>query len=552
MNDELEAKTRAVIIGVSNYAPTFPRLPAVESDVRQMKRILESDPSDFEASEIRVLTEQKASRTQIIETLQNVLSQAEAHQSTFVYLAGHGTIGSDEEFYYVPFDADPGNLVETCIPLRQIKQFFDSSPSQCLLLWLDFCHSGGILARRVGREPEASAKATIERTLRVVQGLGKVIMCACTADQGAYEDEAHGHFTRYLIEGLKGAASNSQGEVTANSLHDYVDSKMGSIRQRPMFFGNQTGRIVLMKSRNMMVDDVTQQGQTVKRLDFSDALVSPEAAYDRTITIIGSQDKVAWRRLLSSAAQKYSESLAKWMNRSTVPQNNTQLLENALEGADTAAEFIACLVAAAETGEEKYVNDLGWINTILAPSNWPINGYTYFVDFPSVILFIAQALVGGAFMERGLGETAFKLAMFRTRSLYGSDALPIFEARNVNGWPISLDQNASIAWKLVDSTIGKWGWLKTGLAPNRTPRNGIIAYYLLLNFLGFVRVAKKGIPAQTVETPMILITASLWCLKWPPEEGELGLLAATRPGTALKTAFGKRADRYINIQAGVA
>jgi hypothetical protein len=49
-----------------------------------------------------------------------------------------------------------------------------------------------------------------------------------------------------------------------------------------------------------------------------------------------------------------------------------------------------------------------------------------------------------------------------------------------------------------------------------------VAYYLLLNFLGFIRVAKKGIPAPTVETPMTLITASLWCLKWPPEEGELG------------------------------
>jgi|SRR4029077_3086137 uncharacterized caspase-like protein len=128
MNDELEAKTRAVIIGVSNYAPAFSRLPAVESDVREMKRILESDPSDFQTSEISVLTEQKASRAQIIETLQDVLSQAEPHQSTFIYLAGHGTIGSDAEFYYVPFDADPRNIRETCIPLRQIKQFFDDSP----------------------------------------------------------------------------------------------------------------------------------------------------------------------------------------------------------------------------------------------------------------------------------------------------------------------------------------------------------------------------------------------------------------------------------------
>jgi uncharacterized caspase-like protein len=244
-----------------------------------------------------------------------------------VYLAGHGTVGSNQEFYYVPFDADPKKIAETCVPLKQIKEFFDSSPSHCLLLWLDFCHSGGILARRVAGESEPNAEATIERTLRVLQGIGKVIMCACTADQRAYEDRSHGRFTRYLIDGLKGGASNSQGEVTANSLHDYVDSKMGSIQQRPMFFGNQTGRIVLMRSRNMLLDNETQQGQSDKRLNFSNALVSPQAAYDRTVEIIGSRDKLAWRRLLNSAAQKANDSLANWVKRSAAPQDNAELLE---------------------------------------------------------------------------------------------------------------------------------------------------------------------------------------------------------------------------------
>jgi rod shape-determining protein MreB len=45
---------------------------------------------------------------------------------------------------------------------------------------------------------------------------------------------------------LKGAAVNAAGEVTASSLHDYVDSNMGSAKQRPLFFGEMTGRIVLM------------------------------------------------------------------------------------------------------------------------------------------------------------------------------------------------------------------------------------------------------------------------------------------------------------------
>jgi hypothetical protein len=140
MNAASEAKTRAVIIGVSRYPSGISQLPAVESDVREMKKILESEASAFGGNEVSVLTEETASCGEIIDTLQRILSGAEPSQSTFVYLAGHGTIGSDNEYYYVPFDADPKNISETCVPLKRIKEFFESSPSERLFLWLDFCH----------------------------------------------------------------------------------------------------------------------------------------------------------------------------------------------------------------------------------------------------------------------------------------------------------------------------------------------------------------------------------------------------------------------------
>ena len=55
----------------------------------------------------------------------------------------------------------------------------------------------------------------------------------------------HGLFTGALLRGLKGEAAN-KGEVTVNSLYDYIDRQMGSERQRPMMFGQMTGRVVLM------------------------------------------------------------------------------------------------------------------------------------------------------------------------------------------------------------------------------------------------------------------------------------------------------------------
>ena len=85
----------------------------------------------------------------------------------------------------------------------------------------------------------------ISRALEVVQGQGKLIIAACTLGQKAYELGAHGLFTEALLKGLNGEAAN-QGEVTINSLFDYIDKRMGSNRQRPMMFGQMTGRVVLM------------------------------------------------------------------------------------------------------------------------------------------------------------------------------------------------------------------------------------------------------------------------------------------------------------------
>ena len=72
-----------------------------------------------------------------------------------------------------------------------------------------------------------------------------MIIAASTPEQKAYELGAHGLFTDALLRGLKGEAAN-KGEVTINSLFDYIDKQMGSDRQRPMMFGKMTGRVVLM------------------------------------------------------------------------------------------------------------------------------------------------------------------------------------------------------------------------------------------------------------------------------------------------------------------
>jgi len=160
--------------------------------------------------------------------LERTLANAQPEDALFIYLAGHGAV-LDKEYFFVAHDTQVDSLPDTGVSLAKIKTAFDASPSQRAFLWLDFCHSGGIMAR--GLAGALDDRAVIERALKVVQGEGKLILAACTAHQSAWESAQlrHGLFTDALLRGLKGGAAKDH-EVTVNSLFDFIDRQMGSDR----------------------------------------------------------------------------------------------------------------------------------------------------------------------------------------------------------------------------------------------------------------------------------------------------------------------------------
>jgi hypothetical protein len=233
-------RERALVIGISDYPPPIRKLPAVANDVREMAILLGSDKGQFPAQNVLRLTDAEATSRTVIEAIETTFSNVQPDDSVFAYMAGHGEVVNGD-YYFIAHNTTVTDISSSGVPLKKIKQAFDSSPSARAFLWLDFCHSGGILSRDL--EPGGEDREVISRALEVFQGQGKLIIAACTSEQKAYE-AGHGLFTGALLNGLRGSAAN-QGEVTINSLYDYIDKTMGSDRQRPMMFGQMTGRVVL-------------------------------------------------------------------------------------------------------------------------------------------------------------------------------------------------------------------------------------------------------------------------------------------------------------------
>ena len=229
---------RALVIGISDYPHPPDRLPAVAADVREMAKVLASKHGVFPAKGVTVLADKKATREKVLAALRSAFGGS-AVETVFVYLAGHGfEVGGN--YYYVAYDTTSEG---TAVPLTEIKALFDRTKSRRAFLWLDFCHSGGILARG-GRPGDIAA---VRRAIGVVSGHGKVIVAACTSVQSSYESATigHGFFTHALLRGLRGEAKSAQGEVTAHSLYEFIDHQVANPKQQPVFFGETTGRIVL-------------------------------------------------------------------------------------------------------------------------------------------------------------------------------------------------------------------------------------------------------------------------------------------------------------------
>lgn len=195
----------ALAIGISSFADPSINLKFAAKDATDFRNFLVSREK-FKPENVRLLTDEKATRQNIIDTLGDKWLGANVQKDDLVvvYVSSHGS-GSQQDAggvnFLVAHDTDKNSLLATGIPMQWLtKMIQEQVKSDRVVLILDVCHSGAAasggkaLSRIMGMTPT-------ELTI----GSGQMVLCSSLAEQVSWESKNYENsvFTRRLMEALR-------------------------------------------------------------------------------------------------------------------------------------------------------------------------------------------------------------------------------------------------------------------------------------------------------------------------------------------------------------
>ena len=239
----------ALIIGVESYL-SLPQAKYADSDATHFYDYA-SQSLGVQPNKIKLLTDSKASRTELLKVMRGWMKTEVVNGKTDVYIffAGHGLASADgSKTYLLPADGDRDLLDETSI-LRD-DLIASAKGAKTITMFLDTCYSGGTRtnevlltdARPIAIVPDKSALPS-----------NVMILAAASGAQlsSTYEAAQQGLFSYWLMKGLEGDAdANKDKKITTGELHEYVAKQVGPMAQRrnrqqdPQLMGDSTRVLV--------------------------------------------------------------------------------------------------------------------------------------------------------------------------------------------------------------------------------------------------------------------------------------------------------------------
>ena len=251
-------------IGTSIYKDKRFNLKYASKDAQDMLEKFQKDPI-YGNVYTEILIDENSTKANI-EKLKAFLLKSTRNDVVLVFIAGHGMLDENFDYYYATYDVDFNNPSLKGMPFSEIEELLDGIGALKKLLFMDTCHSGevdkneiekdtknkkteeDVQFRNVGEGIRKKEGVGVENTSELVKemfsdlrrGTGSTIISSAGGAEFAMESSnwKNGLFTYCLLNGISSqkADLNADGFIMLSEMQDYVRKevvRMSGGKQQP-------------------------------------------------------------------------------------------------------------------------------------------------------------------------------------------------------------------------------------------------------------------------------------------------------------------------------
>lgn len=245
-----------VAIGVSDYQNDEFDLNYAAKDANDLVKLLESKSNNYDNITKIVLTDAQATCDKI-KAVKDQLMQTSVNDQVILFVAGHGLLDEDYNYYFATHDVDFYNPSARGLIYEDLEGLLDGIPARKKLMLIDACHSGevdeedlegfenlegletGVSSRGFAVTNKPGKKSMgLDKSIDLMskyfndlrKGTGAMIISSASGAEFAFESSLwqNGIFTYAVLEGLKSGNcdKDKDGQVQVSELRNYVFDKV--------------------------------------------------------------------------------------------------------------------------------------------------------------------------------------------------------------------------------------------------------------------------------------------------------------------------------------
>jgi hypothetical protein len=203
----------ALIVGIGRFKdPEISTLHFAAKDARDLYAVL-IDPryGRFNPSEVTLLTDEKATRANILNALQEIFLKAREDDLVFLYVSSHGSRQRNDDGlggvgFIVTYDTSLKNIWLDALDYEGFSRQASLFKARRKVVFLDTCFSGQAFHKDGEKALFIDVGGVGEKTARLfLSGEGTYVVTSSRSNERSYESETleNSYFTHYLMAALK-------------------------------------------------------------------------------------------------------------------------------------------------------------------------------------------------------------------------------------------------------------------------------------------------------------------------------------------------------------